>query len=92
MANCAKLLDEARNNPKGVRFEDACKLAECFGFTERGGAGSHRVYKRKGFMTLLVFQSKKGMAKEYQVKQLLEAIELITVSEVTDPEAADPEA
>jgi predicted RNA binding protein YcfA (HicA-like mRNA interferase family) len=90
MANCAKLLEEARNNPKGVRIEDACKLAECFGFEERRGKGSHRIFKRAGFKTLLNFQGG-GMAKEYQVKQLLEAIDIITAPTAKDPEAADPE-
>jgi hypothetical protein len=78
MAKRAKLLETARNNPKGVRFEDACKLAESFHFLPRNPAGgSHRVYKRKGYKLLLNFQNDHGMAKEYQVKQLLDAIDSI---------------
>lgn len=30
-------------NPKGVRFEDACKLTMLYGFEEKGRKGSHRV-------------------------------------------------
>jgi hypothetical protein len=76
MTQWDKLLEKARNNPRGVRFEDACKLAEHFGFAPRaGGGGSHRVFKKKGVQTSLNFQDMKGMAKEYQVKQLLAAID-----------------
>jgi hypothetical protein len=75
------LLEAARNNPKGVRFRDACRLAEHHGFTLRGGSGSHRVYKRKGFMRMLNFQDVGGFAKEYQVKQLLAAIDELAKSE-----------
>lgn len=71
MAKTEKLLDKIRNNPNGVRFDDICRLTEAFGFTCNGGKGSHRVYSKKGITDILNFQNVKGMAKPYQVRQLL---------------------
>ena len=78
MASWQKLLQHARNNPKGVRVRDACKLAEEFGFTHRAGGKHPNIYKRKGCPIWLNFQEgEKGMAKPYQVRQLLEAIDAL---------------
>ncbi len=52
-----------------------CLLAEHVGFTRRGGKGSHVVYEKVGVDEILTFQDRKGMAKPYQVKQLLAVIE-----------------
>jgi hypothetical protein len=32
LANIVKLIAKVRNNPKDVRFDDACKIAEHLGF------------------------------------------------------------
>jgi hypothetical protein len=55
-----KLICAIRNNPKDVRFEDACKVAEGLGFTGKGGKGSHNVFSRTGEQTGLNFQKRKG--------------------------------
>ena len=39
MASLARLIAAIRNNPKGVRFDDACKVAVAMGFATRGGKG-----------------------------------------------------
>ncbi|MBA2277724.1 MAG: type II toxin-antitoxin system HicA family toxin [Chloroflexia bacterium] len=71
-----KLLAKARNNPKGLRFADLCKLAEDYGFRFRRQEGSHRIFRRDGVPRRLNFQpGRNGMAKEYQVHQLLELID-----------------
>ncbi|MBI5874747.1 MAG: type II toxin-antitoxin system HicA family toxin [Deltaproteobacteria bacterium] len=75
MGNIQKLFDKAKNNPHDVRFDDMCRLAEHFGFTCRGGKGSHRVYTRKGIYEILNFQNVKGKTKPYQVRQFLKIIE-----------------
>lgn len=78
MSRCAKILEKAKQSPANLRFEEACYLAECYGFIlARQKGTSHRVYKRPGFFGLMNFQNINGMAKEYQVTQLLEAIEEI---------------
>ena len=62
-------------NPKGVRFEDACRIAESLGFECQGGQGSHRTYGRFGESTLLNFQNRAGYIKAYQARQLIEMVE-----------------
>jgi predicted RNA binding protein YcfA (HicA-like mRNA interferase family) len=64
-----------KNNQNNLRFEDLCHAAESFGFTYKGGKGSHRVYTHKGIIEILNFQNVNGKAKPYQVKQLLKVIE-----------------
>ncbi|GAB4373348.1 MAG: hypothetical protein Kow00128_22820 [Deltaproteobacteria bacterium] len=81
MTRRRKLLDKARNNPAGVRFQEICLLAEHLGFTRRGGKGSHVVYEKEGVEEILTFQDRKGMAKSYQVKQLLAVIEKYRLEE-----------
>jgi hypothetical protein len=44
------------------------------GFVERGGKGSPVVYEKDGVEEILTFQDRKGMAKPYQVRQLLAVI------------------
>ena len=77
MGRCDKLYAQARNEPGSLRFDEACRLAECFGFEKRKGGGSHiAIYKYPRFKDLLNFQpDKNGKAKPYQVRQLLDAIE-----------------
>lgn len=75
MGNIQKLFDKIKNNPKDVRFNDICRLAEYFGFTYRGGKGSHRVYTRKGIYEILNFQNVNGKTKPYQVRQFLKIVE-----------------
>jgi hypothetical protein len=62
------------DNPKDVRFEDACKIAEWLGFSCKGGKGSHTVYARPGEQVLLNFQDVNGRIPTYQAKQLIEMI------------------
>jgi hypothetical protein len=69
------MLEELRTNPKDVRFERLCTIAEAFGFRLRGGRGSHRVYVRGGVREILNFQSMQGKAKPYQVRQFIKIIE-----------------
>jgi len=45
------------------------------GFQKRGGKGSHVVYEKDGVEEIMTFQDRKGMAKPYQVKQMLAVIE-----------------
>jgi hypothetical protein len=81
MTRRQKLIDKARNNPAGVRFQEIRLLAEHLGFTKRGGKGSHLVYEKEGVEEILTFQDRKGMAKPYQVKQLLAVIEKYRLGE-----------
>ncbi len=64
-----------RSNPNGVRFSDLVKFCdEMFG-QPRQTRGSHRVYRMPWAGDPRVnIQSHKGMAKAYQVRQVLRAI------------------
>ncbi len=77
-----KLIDRIKNNPKGVKFDDACKVALLFGFEEKGGKGSHRVFAKEGVKEILNLQNVAGEAKPYQVRQLLMIIERYGLKEV----------
>jgi hypothetical protein len=58
-----------------------CLLAEHLGFTKRCGKVSHVVYEKDGVEEILTFRERKGMAKPYQVKQLLAVIEKYRLGE-----------
>ena len=75
MARADKLFDAIRANPKGVRFEEACRAARLPGFVHEGGRGSHRVFKRAGEPVQLNFQDRNGYIPRYQARQLAQMIE-----------------
>jgi hypothetical protein len=76
MSKRSKLIAAIKNNPKGVRFDDACLVATWLLFEEKGGKGAHRAYVRPGEPNILVFQNRDGFIKPYQARQLIEMIGL----------------
>ena len=76
MPKTAELVDAMRRNPKGIRFQDLCKVCEHYFGEARQTGSSHRIYKTpwQGDPRVNI-QNDKGMAKVYQVKQVLKAIE-----------------
>jgi hypothetical protein len=70
-----KLLDRARNFPSGITFDELCRLADNNGFIFRRQAGSHKIYKHPQGAMMNFQPDKNGMAKTYQVKQLLDFID-----------------
>ena len=76
MAQIEDTLAEMRQNPKGIRFRDLCKVCDFYFGEPRQVGSSHRVYKTPWPGDPRVnLQNDKGMAKAYQVKQVLLAIE-----------------
>ena len=71
-----KLMDRMNSNPSGVRFRELTMLCEHYFGPPRQGSSSHCVYKTpwRGDPRVNI-QNIKGMAKAYQVKQVLKAIE-----------------
>ncbi len=69
-----KLKEEIGRNPKNVRFTDLRKLCDRY-FGEPRQHGSHLIYRTpwQGEPRINI-QSSKGMAKPYQVRQVLKAI------------------
>jgi hypothetical protein len=66
--NKRRLLEELKKNPKNVRFNSLCKIAEIFGFKFRGGKESRSIYVRQGIKEMLNFQDVGGKAKHYHVR------------------------
>jgi hypothetical protein len=75
MVKHEKLFAAIRNNPKAVRFAEACQAAELLGFTHKGGQGSHRAFARPGEPELLNFQNLDGCIPPYQARQLIRMID-----------------
>jgi hypothetical protein len=80
-----------RANPEGIKFNDACKVAEHF-FAEFGKpriAGSHHVYKMPWPGDPRINIQKDGpKAKRYQIIQLLEAVDKLKALRRTQASAA----
>lgn len=76
MAQIADLVAEMCRNPKGARFQDLCRVCDFYFGEARQTSGSHHVYKTPWVGDPRVnIQNEKGMAKSYQVRQVLKAIE-----------------
>ena len=76
MTRTPAILDSLRTNPTGVRFTDLAKVCdEYFGEPRQKGT-SHRIYRTPWPGDPRVnIQDAKGMAKPYQVRQVISAIE-----------------
>ncbi len=75
MTRRKKLLAAICNNPKAVRFEEACQAAEIIGFQKTGGKGSHCVYTKPAELEILNFQNRDGYIYPYQARQLIKLLE-----------------
>ncbi len=71
-----KLLTQMSHSPKVVRFSDLSRVCEHFFGQPRQSGSSHTVFKTPWLGDPRVnIQNEKGMAKPYQVKQVIKAIE-----------------
>lgn len=78
MANSEKLLEQMRREPANVRFNDLRKVCEAYFGKPRQDGSSHAVFKTPWPGDPRVnIQNAKGKAKPYQVRQVLQAIELL---------------
>ena len=79
--NIKKLIESFKHNSKNIRFNDLCKVCDIYFGEPRHKATSHRVYQTpwQGDPRVNI-QNGKGMAKVYQVKQVLKAIEKMEIS------------
>jgi hypothetical protein len=71
-----------QRNPKGIAFGDLCKVCDHYFGEARQSSSSHRIYKTpwQGDPRVNI-QNDKGMAKAYQVRQVLKAIERLEAQE-----------
>lgn len=76
MTNIVNIIVDMKRNPKGIRFQDLCKVCEHYFGEARQTGSSHRIYKTPWLGDPRVnIQNDQGMAKAYQVRQVLRAIE-----------------
>ncbi len=76
MGRASETLRFLRKNPKGVRFAELAKICDSFFGEPRQRGTSHRVYRMPWPGDPRVnIQNEKGMAKAYQVRQVIRAIE-----------------
>ena len=82
MASIKEIIVLMRRNPKGIKFNDLCKVCDHYFGEPRQRDSSHRIYKTlwQGNPRINI-QNDKGMAKAYQVKQVLKAIERLEKQE-----------
>ena len=82
MAKIEEILVMMGRNPKGIKYNDLCKVCDHYFGEPRQGGSSHRIYKTlwQGDPRVNI-QNDKGMAKAYQVKQVLKAIERLEKQE-----------
>jgi len=76
MNKVGDLVAKMRQNPRGVRFADLSKVCDFYFGEARQKGSSHRIYKTpwQGDPRVNI-QDHEGMAKAYQVRQVLRAIE-----------------
>ena len=76
MAGVEGIVDQMRRSPQGIRFADLCRVCDHFFGQSRQSGSSHRIYRTpwEGDRRVNI-QNAKGMAKAYQVRQVLKAIE-----------------
>jgi len=70
------ILKRFRRNAKNVRFNDLRRICDYYFGPPRQRGGSHRIYKTPWAENPRInIQNYKGMAKAYQVRQVLNAID-----------------
>jgi len=75
MPKVSDILKRMKQNAKGIRFADLCKVCDHYFGDPRQKGSSHRVYRTpwQGDPRVNI-QNAKGKAKAYQVRQVLNAI------------------
>lgn len=82
MTKVDTIIQQMRRNPKGIRFQDLCKVCDFYFGEARQSGSSHRIYKTpwQGDPRVNI-QNDKGKAKAYQVRQVLKAIDRLKTME-----------
>ena len=73
--NARKVYNKVLAGSRNVRFEDACRLVEGFGFCLDRTSGSHRIFRHRRGLILNLQPDRNGQAKPYQLRQLLDLVE-----------------
>jgi hypothetical protein len=82
VASIGNILAKMKQNPKGIRFAELCKVCDHYFGKPRKPGTSHRIYKTPWAGDPRVnIQNSRGKAKAYQVRQVLLAIERLEDSD-----------
>jgi len=75
MARIDDIVEQMRRTPQAIRFADLCRVCDHFFGQPRQSGSSNRIYKMpwEGDPRVNI-QNARGMAKAYQVRQVLKAI------------------
>ena len=81
MADIEDILTQMKRNPKGIRFNDLSKICEHFFGEPRQSGSIHKVFKTpwQGDPRVNI-QNSKGKAKPYQVRQVLQAVDRLEMT------------
>ena len=81
MADIEDILTQMKRNPKGIRFNDLSKVCKHFFGEPRQSGSSHKVFKTpwQGDPRVNI-QNAKGKAKPYQVRQVLQAVDRLEMT------------
>lgn len=63
-----------------IRFRDAQRLAQCFGFRLTRIRGAHHIYSHPDVPAMINLQEVRGHAKPYQLRQLLSLVKRYRLS------------
>ncbi len=76
MSTISDIIEKMRSRPDSVRFSDLHKVCAKYFGEPRNSGGSHVIFKMPwpGDPRINI-QNKNGMAKSYQVKQVLKAVD-----------------
>ena len=75
MPRIEKIVEEMRRNPQNVRYQELFKVCEYYFGVPRSSGSSHAVFRMPWAGDPRVnIQNEHGKAKQYQVRQVLAAI------------------
>lgn len=79
MGEIHETIQSLRRNPKGIRFSELTRICDRYFGEPRQQGTSHRVYRMPWVGDPRVnIQNDRGMAKEYQVRQVVKALEKLS--------------
>ncbi len=83
MTKTENILAAMRKNPKNIKFQDLCKVCDYYFGEPRQKGSSHRIYRTpwQGDPRVNI-QNYQGMAKAYQVRQVVKAIDRLEADDV----------
>jgi len=84
MPQIEEIIAQMRRAPQAIRFRDLCRVCDFFFGKARQQSSSHRVYKTPWPGDPRVnIQNDRGMAKAYQVRQVLRALARLEAQDET---------